>query len=96
MRYSDDKKLGDINLIMIKSYQIESKMTEISIQKIWPELMGKTISNYTQRIVFQKGILMIHIESSSLKNELNLGKDKIQNLINEKLGSEKVKSVKIL
>lgn len=96
MRYNDDKKLGEINSIMIDSFELRNKMTEITIQKLWTSLMGKTISRYTDKIEFKKGELRILIQSSSLKNELSLGKDKIQNLINEKLGSEKVKSVRIL
>lgn len=96
MRYNDDKKLGEINSIMIDSFELRNKMTEISIQKLWTNLMGKTISRYTEKIEFKKGELRIFIQSSSLKNELSLGKEKIQNLINQKLGSEKVKTVKIL
>lgn len=96
MRYNDDKKLGEINSIMIDSFELRNKMIEISIQKLWVNLMGKTISRYTEKIEFKKGELRIFIQSSSLKNELSLGKDKIQNLINQKLGSEKVKTVKIL
>jgi len=96
VRYNDDKKLGEINSIMIDSFELRNKMTEITIQKLWSNLMGKTITRYTEKIEFKKGELRIFIQSSSLKNELSLGKEKIQNLINQKLGSEKVKSVRIL
>jgi hypothetical protein len=96
VRNGDDKKFSEIAASIMGSDQLRNKMTEISIQKIWPTLMGKTIAGYTAKISFSKGNLSIYIQSASLKNELSMGKEKIQNLINQKLGSELIKKVIIL
>ena len=60
---------------------------------LWPELMGQTIANYTTEIVVRRQILYLTITSSSLKQELTYGKDKIIELINEELEEEYLKDV---
>lgn len=65
------------------------------IEEIWKKDMGAAISGYTSSILYKEQILYIKITSSPLKKELIMGRDKIVALINEALGHEAVREVRI-
>ena len=65
------------------------------IDDVWREMMGPTISGYTSKILFRGGILKIYLDSSALKKELSMSKDKIITLLNEALGHDVVQSVEL-
>lgn len=65
------------------------------ISDVWKEMMGPTIAGYTSKITFRDGVLKIYLESSALKKELSMSKEKIIKLLNEALGHEVVLSVEL-
>ena len=95
MRLNNDETLKDALQRLSNDKQFKTKLKQAKINSLWPELMGQTIAGYTTRIVVRKQILYLTITSSSLKQELTYGKDKIKNLLNEELGEEYLKDVVI-
>lgn len=63
---------------------------------MWAELMGPVISGYTSRIKLDGQTLLLFIDSASLKSELNIMKDNIRTIVNERLGEDYVIEVRIL
>jgi len=72
---------------------LEHKFDEASIVNIWSEVMGKSIVNRTKKIYLNQGVLHILVDSGPLRNKLFYEQDKVQSLINEKLGKGIVKKV---
>ncbi len=58
--------------------------------------MGPVIHNYTRRIKLDGQVLMIYVDSSPLKAELSTMKETILKSVNERLGEDFVKEVRIL
>jgi predicted nucleic acid-binding Zn ribbon protein len=80
---------------LLKAYGLGDKMAEYDIIEAWEEIMGKTIAKRTKNIYIKNSVLYIEIESSTLRNELNMAKTKIIELINEKAGKELVNNLVI-
>jgi len=93
MRLNNDETLKDALQRFSNDRQFKTKLRQAKINSLWPELMGSAIANYTSEIVVRNRILYLRINSSSLKQELTYGKEKILNLINEELGEEFLKDV---
>lgn len=72
---------------------MKPRLTEVRIQENWEQMMGKTISRYTEGIQLIDGKLMITTTVAPLKQELNYSKDKIIKLVNEMLGERIVREV---
>lgn len=72
---------------------MKPRLTEVRIQENWEQMMGKTISRYTENIQLIDGKLMITTTVAPLKQELNYSKDKIIKLVNEMLGERVVREV---
>ncbi len=73
--------------------KLKKGLEKAQIKKLWQELMGDTIANYTHHLTYDSGQLKVYLTSSTLREELNRGKQKIINLLNEHLGKEVVKNI---
>lgn len=87
--------LGDA----IKHFLISCNLQdETDIRKVidsWENLMGKPIAAHTEKLWFSNGIFFIQINSPVWKNELSMAKLKIKSLLNDKIGREIVKEVRL-
>ncbi len=92
--------MGEISLQdAIKQFlnqsRLKSGIQSLRIEDIWEEMMGKTISKYTDKIQIINHTLYITTTVAPLKNELLYQKEKIIERINEALGEKLVKEVVI-
>lgn len=95
MRETNDETLKDALQRLSNDRQFKTKLRQAKIRDLWPQVMGQTIANYTGEIFIRKEILYLTITSSSLKQELTYGKDKIAKILNEELGEEYLRDVVI-
>ena len=66
---------------MLKSYKLESKFNAARIRNDWEKLMGKPISNRTSKIRINNGKITVYLTSAPLKNEMNMSKTKILEIL---------------
>ena len=70
------------------SKKIKSGYKQILMQKFWEQNMGKMINSYTKKLYVRGSILYVTIDSSPLKQELDLGRDKIFTMIEKEFGKD--------
>lgn len=68
-------------------------MIAVKIREIWAKIMGKMIVEKTGEMVFYKGKLTIRVTSSPLRQELDLSKTKVMEMLNEELQGPFVKEI---
>ena len=73
--------------------QLENHVFETRIAEVWQEALGDRITLETERIHLQSGTLFVTLKSPSLKNDILMRRTVIRTVLNEKLGSEIIKSV---
>ena len=83
------KQLLDANPLM------KDKVNENKIYEVWEKVMGKMIAKRTQSITIKGKILVIEVNSASLRNELSFAKEKIKNIINSEFGENILDEVRI-
>lgn len=71
---------------LLKAYRLEDKFKENQLIVLWPDLVGKTISDRTTNIFIRDKKLFVKITSGPVKKELQLNKSKLLALIVEKIG----------
>ena len=67
----------------------------VKVQDAWVKTMGKNIQKYTYKVYYKKGVLYVNLKSSVLKEELTFEKSKVIKLINNELGKEYIKEMKL-
>lgn len=95
-RGANDRPLKDWLKIFAQSPEIRSRLYQTRVEKMWKELMGPIITSYTRRIKLDGQVLTIYVDSSPLKAELSTMKETIITSVNERLGENYVKEVRIL
>lgn len=80
---------------LLEVYKLDRGVDEAAVVASWEELMGAPIARRTQNIFFRNGKLVVHLDSSTLRHELNMGKEKLITLLNEKAGKEVVRDIEI-
>ncbi len=71
-----------LNLLLEKSHW-KPKVNELRMKQEWEEIVGKTISKYTENIYLNGKSLIIITNVAPLKQELQLAKEQLKQRINE-------------
>lgn len=79
----------------LQKSRLRSGIQAVRIEEVWEELMGKTISKYTEKIQIINHTLFITTSVGPLKNELLYQKEKIMERVNDAMGEKIIKEVVI-
>ena len=85
--------IGDAIKGFLNKSQLRNGIRAVQIEEIWEQLMGKTISKYTDKIQIINQKLFIHTSVGPLKNELMYQKQQIIDRVNEAFGEKVVTEV---
>ena len=93
---SNQNTLGEAIKHMLKAYRLENKVTETEIWQSWEAIMGPSIYRHTQKIELRDKVLLIRLDSSTLRHELGFAKAKIVEKINEHVGHKFIDDVLLM
>jgi hypothetical protein len=85
--------IGDALKGFLRKSQLKSGVRAVQIAEIWEQLMGKTISKYTDKIQIIHNKLFITTSVGPLKNELMFQKKQIIERVNEAFGENVISEV---
>ena len=92
-RDREEQSLGDALKSFFKGSRLEKGMDQMAVRDVWNTMMGSAIAGYTKDIRLQNGTLYVRLTSSVLREELNYGKQKIQDMLNAELGQDLIQKV---
>ena len=75
---------------------MQKGMDQMYVKEAWAQVMGQGVMNYTESVSLKNQTLLVKLTSSTLREELEYGKNKIVMMMNESLRSVSIKSVKLL
>ena len=75
--------------------KLKNGLRSMQLETIWEEIMGKTISKYTEKIQVVGHTLYITTHVGPLKQELHYQRDLIITRVNEALGEYLIREVVI-
>jgi predicted nucleic acid-binding Zn ribbon protein len=78
---------------LLDRYHIKAKFDEANLVASWERLAGKPISKRTKRLYIRGKVLFVELESPSLKNDLNLHKKQILDILHKEFGNEVVSEI---
>lgn len=87
-RKSNESTLKEAIDRLLKAYKLEDKMNELSVVDRWEKIMGKPIALRTEEVKIHNKVLMVKLNSSVMRSELQAAKSKIVKMINEDAGKQ--------
>ena len=81
---------------MLQENKLQHGMDQLAVKEAWQSVMGNGVYNYTTKVVLKKNVLIIELSSSTLREELSYGTEKIITMMNENLQKNVINKVKLL
>ncbi len=92
-RKFEPQSIGKVLDEIVQSKALKTGITNARINELWYELMGTHMTHYTEKILLKGNTLFVSLNNAALREELNYGKEKIREMMNEQLGGEVLKKI---
>ena len=93
MRRSKTHTIGEVIRSYIQETGLELKLKEVELIESWEEIVGKMVSNRTQKIEIKNGKMIIYLKSSVVRNELMMLRESLKEALNKKAGEELITEI---
>jgi predicted nucleic acid-binding Zn ribbon protein len=80
---------------MLKTYRLDTKLSEMKVVTAWEKIMGSVITKYTQEVRVRDGILYVTVTSAAVKHELSYRRTEIAQQLNAECGADIIREVMI-
>jgi hypothetical protein len=94
-QYMGEMNFGDAMKQFVQKSKLKTGVQAHQLTDVWENIMGKTVSRYTDRLQLVNHTLFIHTQVAPLRHELNYQKEKIIQRVNEVLGEGTITNVVI-
>ncbi|MEN8124011.1 MAG: DUF721 domain-containing protein [Bacteroidota bacterium] len=81
---------------LLQENKLQKGIDQLDVKEAWGVVMGKGVMSYTDSIVLKNNLLIVKLTSSTLREELSYGNEKIIQMLNTQLGKELIKSLKLV
>ncbi len=95
MQKKEAVKIREVISEILKRDHLDHKMLENRVVRSWEKVIGKTVARATTQIYMHNGTLYLSINSSVMRNELLMLKDKIMHALNSEVGHQVVTAIVI-
>ena len=93
MKKDNQAPLGEIIDKILKAYRLDGKLKEIDVLNAWPEMMGTAIAHRTKNLYINNKTLYLELDSSVIREELQMGKQVIIQRVNQQAGFEIINDI---
>ena len=92
-RKNSTRSIKDVLDEIMNGSKIRKGMMEHRAVAYWEQVMGKSVARLTTNIYFKYGTLYVSLNSSVVRGELIMMKDKIISRMNEAIGSNTIRNI---
>ena len=96
MKRHNDLPLAEVLKQWTQSTKVKPQLIQQKLESGWEEWLGKTIAKHTDKISVRGQKLYITIKSGTMKYEMNMGRERLLNLIHQRLGENYFEEIIIL
>ena len=94
-RENESNKLSDLIPKMLQENRLQKGMDQMTVREAWVQVMGPGVANYTEKVTLKDQVLLVKLNSSALRQELEYGKDKILKMMQESLDPIDVSKIRL-
>lgn len=88
--------IADVLNIYLRETGLEKTILEDKVVALWSEIMGDTVARLTRSVEVRNGMLIVHISSAALKAQLFECRFELVKKINDAVGGNAIRDVRIL
>jgi len=96
LKRKDTQTLDSVIAEWIRENNLEKPLLEHRVVEQWANILGSTIARYSRDIEIKDGILRVRITNAALRQELFEQRFRLIQKLNEAVGGEAVKDIRLL
>lgn len=93
MRRKNTEALKDVLSQVLKQNNLDEKLYETRVIQSWSVVLGENVMQYTTKLFFNRKTLYVSLNSSVLRHELFLSRERIKNALNDHVGANVVNNI---
>lgn len=93
MKSNNENNLRDLIEKLIESYKWTDKLDAVDVNASWEKVVGGIFAKHTLKLFVKNRVLYVHLDSSVIRNELHMARNKIKDMINKELGKNVIDEV---
>lgn len=92
-RKSNMQSISEVLEEILKNQKLNKGLFEHRIKGLWSQVLGPSVARVTRQIYVDNGVLYVYLNSSVIRGELLMLKDKIIKRLNDAVGEEVLRDV---
>lgn len=93
MRKSNEQSIGQVIEEILVAYKLKSKLNEFRLIDSWEKIMGTAIAKRTEELFISNKKLHVRLNSSVLREELFIAREKIIEMLNDEAGEKVIEDI---
>jgi predicted nucleic acid-binding Zn ribbon protein len=89
----EHQNMSEVLKGFIEKNKLQKGLDKVDVRQAWEDQMGPAIKKYTTGLQLKDKTLFVRLSSSVLREELNYGKQKIIDNLNEAIGKKVVEKL---
>ena len=90
------ESVGDVLKNMVGKYNLQEGLDDAAVKELWEEFLGPELRVHTKWMRIKEGVLYAQFHNSTARHEVFLQRSKLKDFINEGLGEEKIREVRLV
>lgn len=86
MKRHNDLPISEVLKQLSQQSKFKPNLIQQKLESEWENWLGKTVAKHTNKISVRGTKLYVNMNSSTMKYEMNLGRERLLQLIHQKLG----------
>lgn len=93
MKRRNSQSLGEVLQQVLKTQHLDVRLNEVRLIRLWPEVVGKSLADQTEKLYIKNGVLYLHVRSAIVRNELMMIRQPLVEKLNEAVGAQTVHDI---
>lgn len=94
MQRHTPQSLGDVIRDFLEETSLQDRMEELKAADLWKTVAGDYLASQTGKPYVKNGVMSIGVANASLRNELNMNRSRLREIINKNLGKEVITEIR--
>ncbi|MBQ9522674.1 MAG: DUF721 domain-containing protein [Paludibacteraceae bacterium] len=96
MKTSSFQPIGEVLVDYLRQNNLEQPLLERRLVAMWDEIMGPAVARLTRDVEIKDGVLKVKISSAALRTQLFECRFELIRKLNQTVGSEVIRDVRLL
>ncbi|MCQ2347421.1 MAG: DUF721 domain-containing protein [Paludibacteraceae bacterium] len=96
MRRQRFMSMGEIMVDYLRETGLEKPLLERKVVELWSEVMGTTVARLTRSVEVEQGVLRVRLSSAALRSQLFEMRFELVKKMNEAVGDDVIRDVRLL